>query len=159
MATLEIRARLKHFRLIASLDQVGAESIAGFACFEHVPPFAGLEALAQLAALHARYLLDFRRHAFLLKVVDFRGLPGRVLEGRFLVRARLASHSRDAFRYLVAAEATAKERLAGELLIGVRDYDARFEEKILYAHFRKMFADLCKVSPAAGKGGQETACR
>ncbi len=143
MATIEISSRLDHFHMIDAIRQVKDESIAAIACFDHAPAFAGLEAMAQLAALHVRYRIDFRRHAFLLKVVHCQGLPRSVLDGRYLFEARLESHSLNAFRYGVTAEGDAEDPISSELLIGVRDYDEQFQGNHLQGHYQKMFAGLC----------------
>lgn len=143
MATIDILSRLDDFRMIDAIRQVDSDSIDGAACFDQAPPFAGLEAMAQLAALHVRYRIDFTRHAFLLKVIQCQGPPGEVLIGKFMFKARRKSHSRNAFRYAVAIEGAVDDVLCSELLIGVCEYNKQFQAHYLQGYYQKMFTALC----------------
>ena len=142
MAAIEINSGMDHFQLIDAVQEVNGRGIVGSSCFESVPPFAGIEAMAQLAALHVRYRSDFSAHAYLLKIAGCRGLHRSRLTGVYSLDAKLESHSRQAFRYQVTAAGDPGGSFSSELLIGLRDYDHRFREAILEDHYRKVFSRL-----------------
>jgi hypothetical protein len=149
MAELTIHSHLNGFELIEHLFEVGATTIGGTGRFEHSPCFVGLEAMAQVAALHVRYLLDFKRHAFLLKVA-WCDLPAVAhLQGRFDLQADLLSQSSNAFAYGVKARGVDRERacLAAELLIGTQPYDDQFQKEYLQEHYHRRFNRLYTQQP------------
>lgn len=143
MATIKVRSGLAHFHLIDSIQCVDAGNIEGLSCLENMPTFCVVEAMAQLAALHVRFRTEFRRHAFLLKIVRCRGRSWGIMDGTCRCKAQLKGHSVNAFRYYVTAESKMGSLSAGELLIGVRDYDERFQQGLLQGHYQKLFAGLC----------------
>ena len=142
MACLKIHSRLSHFRLVTCISQVTELHIRAEADFNSMPVYGGLEAMAQLATLHVRHWLDFRRHAFLLKVNHGSWPAQEKLDGCFRLTAEHYSHSRDAHAYRVAAQGEGDLRLDADLLIGTKAYDEEFQAEILAAHYRKMFEEL-----------------
>jgi hypothetical protein len=56
------------FLLLDRLDVCDPTGATARRAFAAAPPWQGLEAMAQLAALHARWTADFTLHAFLLTV-------------------------------------------------------------------------------------------
>ena len=107
-----------------------------------MPVYGALESLAQLAALHARHLLDFARHAFLLKVNCGRWPVQGDLTGRFKLSADLASQSSNAFAYRTKAQGPVDTVLIADLYIGTIQYDGEFQEDILKTHYCKVFRKL-----------------
>ena len=142
MATVNIRSPIRRFRMIDTILRLEDDIIEGMADFVRAPAFAGLEAMAQLAALHVRWRVDFSRHAFLLSVVRCHGLPDRELDGTLQLQGRVTAHSMHAIRYRVTAATGAGKRLTAELFIGLRDYDTRFRSQRLQDHYREMVARL-----------------
>ncbi len=142
MESLKIRSRMKHFKLVSRITRFSARVICGEADFDHLPVFGGLEALAQVAALHVRCCLQFERHAFLLKV-DGGFWPAQdALTGCYRLRADLGSRSSNAFAYRVQAEGPPGVMLTADLLIGTKPYDGLFKEEILKPHYRALFEAL-----------------
>ena len=142
MACLTIHSRLSHFRLVTCISQATELYIRADADFHSMPVYGGLEAMAQLATLHVRHWLDFRRHAFLLKV-NHGSWPGQEkLDGRFRLTAERYGHSSDVCAYRVAARGEGDLRLDADLLIGTKAYDEEFQAEVLAAHYRKMFEEL-----------------
>ena len=74
---MKVRSELQGFRLIDRISRAGKEEIRGVCTLAGGPLFTLIEALAQLGALHVRYLTGFTRHAFLLKIARCT-LPGGV---------------------------------------------------------------------------------
>ncbi|NHZ48287.1 hypothetical protein [Nitratidesulfovibrio liaohensis] len=58
------------FLLLDRLDSCDETGATARHVFTAAPPWQGLEAMAQLAALHARWTADFNLHAFLLTVEE-----------------------------------------------------------------------------------------
>jgi hypothetical protein len=142
MVCMTIHSRLKHFKLVDRITQVSAEGILGEADFDGMPAFGGLEAMAQLAALHVRHNFDFERHAFLLKVNHGRWPARDDLQGHFHLSADLYSQSSNAFAYHVKAQGPGEGDLCADLLIGTKPYDGEFKEYMLKAYYRRIFRKL-----------------
>jgi hypothetical protein len=133
---------LKHFKLVSHITHVWAAGIRGEAEFERMPAFGGLEALAQLAALHVRQGLDFQRQAFLLKV-DYGRWPTRdVLQGCYRLSAERRGESNNAFAYHGMAQGPGSTIWQADLLIGTTPYDSDFRQDLLKPHYRRLFEKL-----------------
>jgi hypothetical protein len=142
MEALKIHSQMAHFRLIRRIDKVSAKGIWGEAKFERAPLYAGLEAMAQLAALHVRQRLQFERHAFLLRVQGCQMPAADLLEGPFRIGADLRSQSSNTFGYDAVALGPQGIDFKSRLLIGTRDYDAYFPKNILKAHYQGILAKV-----------------
>jgi hypothetical protein len=149
MAVIRIHSRLRHFNLLTRLTRVSMAGMDAIADFYGASTYCGLEAMAQLAALHVRHSTHFQCHAFLLKVHHCRWLPPGALQGRYRLTAERHSQCSNAFDYRVKALGPAGVRLDADLLIGTRPYDDEFREDILQAHYRDVFSGL---SPMLGLG-------
>jgi hypothetical protein len=95
--------------------------------------------MAQLAALHVRYSLDFKRHVFLLKIDRYDLPPLETLNGDFSLIAERISQSSQSFAYGVIAQGPDDLTMQAQLLIGTLDYDERFNKDRLKQHYRKIF--------------------
>lgn len=142
MASLDIVSGLPHFRLISKISGVDPLHIDAESMLDHAPHYTGLEIMAQTAALHVRQRLNFKRHAFLLSVQHCTMPQVSVLTGRFRVAAVLRHQSSDAFSYHVKAVGPDGKAFEGDLLIGTRDYDHRFSEKEMSAHYQQIWDQL-----------------
>ena len=142
MACLTIHSQLNDFKLVAGIAQVFELHLTGEAVFDCMPVYSGLEAMAQLAALHVRHGLEFRRHAFLLKVGHSVWPAQERLDGYFQLRAERYGSSSNAFAYQATARGPEGLHLQADLLIGTKAYDHEFQEKILAAHYRRIFEEL-----------------
>jgi hypothetical protein len=142
MGQITVFSGLDGFQMVDRITHLGDRRICGCKRFFGTPRYAGLEAMAQLAALHARYILDFKRHAFLLKITLCRLPAAGLLDGSYLLEADLLEQSSRAFAYRIEGRRPDEFRLQAELLIGTRNYDERFKQAILEPHYRKMMACL-----------------
>ena len=159
------------------LDAVGAaepDHLIAWRRFESAPMWQGLEAAAQAAALHQRFLAGFSCHAFLLSVDECR-FPTDALNGLTAFRAVLLGQSLRAATYLVDVcpacphplpEAgntakTGKGPLGMEcgkgavpawsvsLGIGLAPYDDTFRRDMLEPRYRRLFQWLVQNAPSA----------
>ena len=142
MAAVKMTSRLRHFSLLARITRVSEEGMDAMADLDGKPAFCGLEAMAQLAALHVRHGIQFRRHAFLLKVTRCRWPVEEVLRGSYRLTAEQYGRSSHGFVYRVRALGPGDEELDADLLIGTRPYDRQFREDILVAHYMSIFNRL-----------------
>lgn len=147
MERITINSTLNGFILLDEILEAGSESITARKRFTNMPAWLGLESLAQLGALHVRFLSDFERHAFLLAVKRCRVASKDLLNGEFVLHATLTAHSSSAFSYeLRAMEASRtgenRIRIEGELLFACVAYDSVFKREILQAHYRQVFSCL-----------------
>ncbi len=103
--------------------------------------FTGIEILAQAGALHVRYLLDFKRHAFLLGIRSYEG-PSCPEPGRYTVTAVCRNRSRDAFEYDLEGKGPEGLIFKGLFLFATREYGHDFQKNRLEGHYRNLFACL-----------------
>lgn len=142
METLNITSRMPHFKLISRICGNSATHLKAEAMLNGAPLYAGVEIMAQAAALHVRKMLDFKRHAFLLSIQQCSMPRIGSLKGLFKVSAIQAHRSSAAFSYSVAARGPEGVDFDGELLIGTRGFDERFSQAKLSAHYRQLWARL-----------------
>jgi hypothetical protein len=142
MARLTIHSRMPCFQLIRHVTDISSRDVRAETAFAQWPVYAGLEAMAQLAALHVRYSLAFERHAFLLKVDRCDLPPLETLDGSFRLSAERVGQSSQSFAYGVTAQGPDDLALQAQLLIGTLDYDGRFKKEHLKQHYRKLFKAL-----------------
>ena len=123
---------------IASVD---ATELTAWKQAGELPFFLALEAAAQTAALHLRWLEDFGAHAFLLSLESCRW-PSAPLSGRLEIRARLRGRSAGAASYGVSLSPPRAPALSLQAHIGLTPYDAAFRRDILRDHYRALFRRL-----------------
>lgn len=134
------------FRLIDRIRNVTPHGLDGEKKLVSEPAWCVLEAMAQLAALHVRYLKDFSCHAFLMKVTRMRLPAGQRLDGKMSLEARLRHQSDRTFSYRVVAGIGSAAPLGGDILISTVDYDDSFKQAHLETHYRKLFACLLNAT-------------
>lgn len=142
MEVLKIQSSMMHFKMVSKILAVYSDGIDAEAVFNGEPLFAGLEAMAQSAALHVRHSLRFERHAFLLSVQHCQMPAMSVLKGLFRVTAVLRGRSSEAFAYQVTAIGPGDADFHGGLLIGTRAYDDCFRKEALAAHYQEIWDRL-----------------
>ena len=146
---VNIRSGLQGFRLIDRISRAGRDEIRGGCTFTGGAIFTLIEALAQLGALHVRYLTGFTRHAFLLKIGRCT-LPGGVpAAGACLLRGRQTAQSETTFAYHLEAGREGALLMEGEFLFTTIDYDERFAREALARHYGMLFSCLTSDSKTA----------
>lgn len=140
--TITINTGLDDFVLIDAISDIGSGHIHGCRHFVRVPPYLGIESLAQLGAYHVRFLTSFERHAFLLKI-NRCTLPGQdLLDGMCHLYGTLTKKSTAAFAYNLMAEIEQSVVIEGEFLFGTVEYNAALKKNVLKNHYRKVFSCL-----------------
>jgi hypothetical protein len=149
MEQITINTGLERFVLLDKIAQVTPKYIKGSTHFSKEPIYIGMEALTQLGAMHVRYLVDFQKHAFLLKTKSFSHTSGlktddKCLSGIYQLSGKQVSKSSNAFSYDVRAEKNNTVCFKGEFIFGTVDYGNGdgFKRKAVETHYKKVFSCL-----------------
>jgi len=142
MERITVNTEREGFLLLDSILPPDREGIRGTKSFINAPVFEWMEALAQLGALHQRYVTDFERHAFLLKISSFTPPKEPVLNGTYNLSGVILSRSSLACSYKLIAENSPASRFEGEFIISSVEYGDKFRKDVLQKHYRKVFQCL-----------------
>ena len=143
-ANIIINTGLSGFIMLDRVLEVSAVRIVGTRSFTGVPSFLPLESLAQLGAFHIRYVTEFSRHVFLIKIVSCSIPLSTAMDGEYVLSGNLLSRTDLSFRSFVKAERDKEIAAEAELLYAAVDYDHNFKEGILHDHYIKVFSCLQK---------------
>jgi hypothetical protein len=111
--------------------------------------FPLLEAMAQLGALHIRYLDNFQRHVFLVKVGHCM-LPRQFPADEVIsLQADMQGKSDRSFSYRIQAWEKDHPVMAGDFWFSSADYDERFNAAVLQQHYRNLWTCLTSALPTA----------
>jgi hypothetical protein len=146
---VNMRSGLSGFCLIDRISRTGKDEIRGSCTLTGGPLFTLIEALAQLGALHIRYLTGFTRHAFLLKIGRCTLPGGAPAAGACLLRGRQTAQSGTSFAYHLEAGPEGTLLMEGEFLFTTIDYDERFSGQELSRHYGMLFSCLSNDSETA----------
>jgi hypothetical protein len=145
-ANIVINTGLAGFIMLDRVLEVSAARIVGTRFFTGVPAFLPLESLAQLGALHIRYVTGFSRHVFLIKIVSC-SIPLRTaMEGEYVLSGDLVDRSDSSFHCFLKAERDKETAAEAELLYAAVDYNRNFKKRILQDHYTKVFSCLQRDS-------------
>lgn len=139
---ITIRSGLTGFKLLSTISRMDENSLEGRARFEGAPLFAGIEAMAQLGAMHVRWLCNFKKHGFLLKIERLSFPDCTILDGGFLLKGNLTARSSASFAYNLTAVSKTDVTLSGTFLFSVKAYDHTFKRTDLEAHYKGIFSCL-----------------
>ncbi|WP_035239018.1 hypothetical protein [Desulfobacter vibrioformis] len=146
MERIDINTQMDGFHLLTSVTDLDKGMIGGTAAFVDQPAFVAMESLAQLGALHVRWLCDFSKHAFLLKVECFSLPSERRISGLLELSGRLLVRSQAAFSYDLTVSGIWEDPLMGRFLFSVKEYDDTFEKEVLTTRYREVFQCLTSAS-------------
>ncbi len=142
MDRIDINTSLDGFTLLDSISAITGSSIAGRKNFSDSPLYLGIESLAQLGALHLRYITELKKHAFLLKINHCRTSNGQILTGDFQLDGNLVSQSKLAYSYSLKAFKDEQPVITGEFIFALTNYDDNFQKEILQTRYKELFATL-----------------
>ena len=128
--------------MIDQITEIDPYHIKALKSFNNARVCYAIESCAQLGAYHVRFLLDFNRHAFLIKVKEYEIWPEKQLCGQFFLSGACLSRSNDAFLYKIQFYNQSNLCICGQFLFGVADYDENFERNQLKQYYKEMFARL-----------------
>ena len=146
MKKITVNTELDGFILLDGIIQAETQGIQGIKTFKNDPAYLGIESLAQLGAFHVRYITDFQRHAFLLKINQCLMPSQTGLFGIHYLSGDLVSRSDSAFSYELQAEKQGRIQIQGSFLFAAVDYDSHFRQEILQQHYQDVFSCLLNVT-------------
>jgi hypothetical protein len=146
MEELIINTGLLHFFLVDGISRVDEKHIHGFSSPSGRQVFLRIESMAQLGALHVRYITDFNCHAFLLGISNLQLTEAFQGDERTNMTGTLNSRSTDSFSYRLTAEIAGSQSISGTFLFATIPYDDTFRKDCLQQHYKKMFSCLRNVS-------------
>jgi len=148
MARLTVHSGRDNFLILERITAITSDGIQARFRFRQDPLYLGIEALAQLGAMHVRHITRLEMHAFLLKTQDLILPAGPLLNGTYQLSGSLISQSQKAYAYRLQAETdqSANSAFGGTCLFATADYGPRFKKEILKAHYQKVFSCLQNVS-------------
>jgi hypothetical protein len=151
-------------QLIEAITRADESGIEGTCLFAQVPAWLLTESLAQLGALHVRYLTGFEKHAFPVAIKDCLLPRQEVLEGRYRLTGKLLSRSSAAFSYDLAAGTGKELEITGRFLYAAMDYDDTFRKELLQERYQGLFSCLTNATkkgsaPAKKRGSSATPCK
>jgi hypothetical protein len=148
MERIIVNSNLEEFQGLDCITDVNEETVSGEKSFKNAPFYLGMEAMAQLCALHVRKRCDFERHAFLLSIKKGE-FSAPHLEGRYVLRGKRVGRSQNAFVYQVTGSVDGRDDIMAELLIGTCPYNEAFNGDTLREHYQKVFICLYQKSNPA----------
>ncbi len=139
---VSINTGLDGFVLLKGIKTVSSKTILGWTQLVENQSFLAMEALAQLGAIHARYLCDFNFHAFLLKMNRFDQMAPIIANDPLDLTAKLLVRTQSAFTYGLKAVSNNETICNAEFSFAVLPYDQRFKKQELKAHYKRIFTCL-----------------
>ncbi len=142
MEKITVNTGLENFILIDRITDINDNEIHGTVQLYDTPISRGIESLAQLGALHVRWLYNFDRHAALIIINNLKFTTRQNLNDTLSLYGNMESHSDRAFYYNIKALQGNKVQLEGSFLFAAIDYDSFFKREILQQHYQKVFSCL-----------------
>ena len=132
------------FVLLDRIVSADAQTLSAVRRFENCGGWQIVEAAAQAAAMHQRYLSGFSDHVFLLSVQKAPVSSCRI-SGPYRIFAELTGQADRSAAYavhLVPADSCGDDSSAISLVIGHTPYRSRHSRSVLEPHYRNIFQCL-----------------
>lgn len=142
MEQIIVNTHLDGFVLIDEISAIDEKNIKGTKHFSGFPASLAIESLAQLGALHVRFITGLEKHCFLLKINDYKTLEIQELNGPYQLEGSLLGKSKQAFSYSLKATKEGKISLEGRFTFAAIEYDERFKKELLKRHYKKILSCL-----------------
>ncbi len=147
MEQITVNTHMDGFVLIDKISAIDEKNIKGTKLFSGFPAPLAIESLAQLGALHVRFITGFNKHCFLLKINNCKMPETPELNGPYQLEGSLLGKSKQAFSYSLRATKDGKTPLEGRFTFAAIDYDERFKKELLERHHKIL---SCLISDLKG---------
>ena len=144
MSELRINTRRHDFRMVDEISAVDGKHIKGLTSPDGLPVSMAIECLAQLGALHARFLTAFKKHCFLLVIERLDIMEASAPKGALELDGLLIARTGRAFSYALQALSGEQVLLDGQLVFASVDYDDNFKRERLKSHYQRIFTCLTR---------------
>jgi len=139
---IHINSKQKKFVLLDQIIDNQLSKIEAIKEFNNDPIFLAIEACAQLGAFHVRFLLDFSRHVFFMKLKNCEIPFIENLSGKYNFVGNLLAKSSDIYSYSIKMKKNNLLYLDGVFLFAVSDYNENFQRKHLENHYQQIFSQI-----------------
>lgn len=144
MERINFNSKLNNFILINEIIKISDSEIEATIEYKNNEQYLAIESLAQVSALHTRKVINYARHAFLLKINNIEFKKNKLLNGKYYVYAQLISKSNISYMYKVNIQKDNKIIAHGKILIGTTEYNKDFKQEKLKKHYKKVVSCLAK---------------
>lgn len=110
--------------------------------FHDDPAYLGIESCAQLGAYHARFLLNFCRHVFFMKLKSCNIPFTENLSGKYHITGNLLAKSSDVYSYSIKMHKSNLLCQEGVFIFAVSDYNDHFQKDYLKEYYQSVFSKL-----------------
>ncbi len=141
---IKINSDLKQFVMLDNIYSIEKSGIAGTFILKSEEPFIIIESLAQIGAMHVRWLHNFENHAALLKINSLKFIDENISTGKYILNGELTGKSNRAFSYRMQAIHQDNTAVHGDLLFTLIEYDSVFNKDIIKNHYMEIFRCLEK---------------
>ena len=134
--TISINTGLDGFVFPSAISKISDRKIDATVLFKQAADFIGIEVLAQTAAMHVRYLCDFNKHAFLLKVERFEDTL--VLKSNIVydIYGEVIAKTDFVYSCRLSMCKDGEAVNSGIVVIAVKSYDDIFKKEVLKEYYR-----------------------
>lgn len=143
---INISSGLNDFLLLDRIDICRDKDLQAEKLFYCPSSYMLIEACTQAATFHARYLLNFKQHAFLLKINSLNFYSGSKLPGSIRLEVLKINASQRTYAYRVKAFQQNELFIQGKLLIGTIEYQNRRIQVEHRDFYQKAFSCLSEGS-------------
>ncbi len=144
MEMVKINTDLKQFIILDNIYSIEKSGIAGSFTLKKEESFLIMESLAQIGAMHVRWLHSFDSHAALLKINSMKFIDKNISTGKYILNGKLTGKSNRAFSYKMQAIHSDNTAVHGDLLFTLIEYDSVFKKDIIKNHYMEIFQCLEK---------------
>ena len=144
METLTLKSNLDGFILLDSIDSLKEHRISGTKYFaDQTPLFCMTESMAQLGAMHFRWLIAFQRHVFFLKAGQLSFRIKNIDKGYYSLDSKPEGRSEKTLACRIAVRNAYNALTAeGVFLFSSLSYDLAFRKEKLKSHYLRIFSCL-----------------
>ncbi|MEI7590866.1 MAG: hypothetical protein WCJ49_06110 [Deltaproteobacteria bacterium] len=143
MRRIVVDTKKDSFLILQSITNLTPTNIVGKCTLKDMSYFLALESCAQLGAFHIRYLEQFNRHAFLLKIKSFSVVMPQAVNQELVIVGDMTARSNDVFSYTITIKCESISTIAtGFFLFAVKEYDNELEKVNFRKYYEKAFSCL-----------------
>ena len=139
-----INTNLDTFIFINKIISIDNTNIIGTAENKTSDLLVLLETMAQFGAMHVRYLINFEKHAFLIKIKDL-FISDIIFKGKVQVNGKCVAKSDISFKYYLTVQTIDNKQIAsGYYLFSTQKYGSEFKSEKIKKHYQDLFLCLQK---------------
>ena len=143
----KINTNLSDFVMIDKITKIDDKTIWSEKYFHELKHYKAIEFLAQTGAFHLRYINKFNKHVFLLSVSSFKYTNNECLSGKYQLKGEISAKSDFACSYKFTCKIGSCEKITGDFMFALKNYDNVYKKNILKPYYKKVFLCLLNDLP------------